>query len=147
MKERTHPPVRLTIFSIDEANRVATEIRPELERAARMKREHDQIESRVGVLKIVTVDATGDNPDARELTALANRLEQLRFQIAGAIEAIHRRGCLLKDIERGLVDFYALSGDRLVFLCWQMNEPEVAHWHTLEGGFSARRSLPASDSD
>ena len=36
---------------------------------------------------------------------------------------------------------YALSGDRLVFLCWQVNEPEVSHWHSLEDGFSGRQQI------
>ena len=55
--------------------------------------------------------------------------------------AIHRRGCLIKDLELGLVDFYALAGDRLVMLCWKIDEPEIQHWHTLDGGFAGRQPL------
>ena len=56
-----------------------------------------------------------------------------------------RRGCVLKDLDRGLLDFYALSGDRLIFLCWQLGESEIAHWHTLEGGFAGRQPLDRSE--
>ena len=44
-------------------------------------------------------------------------------------------------LDRGLVDFYSLMGDRLVFLCWQVSEPEVSHWHTLEDGFAGRQQI------
>ncbi len=146
MEHRTHSPVRLTLFSVDEANRVANEIRPDLQRLARMKLDLDRVASRLEVLKIVTEGVSDDNPDTRELVALGERLGQLRQQIAVGIEGIHRRGCLVKDVEKGLVDFYGLSGDRLIFLCWQMDEAEVGHWHPLAGGFAARRPL-GSDSE
>ena len=61
------------------------------------------------------------------------------------IEGIQRRGCLVKDIARGLVDFYSLSGDRLIFLCWQLGERAVDHWHTLEGGFAGRQPLDSTE--
>jgi hypothetical protein len=48
---------------------------------------------------------------------------------------------MVKDLDRGLVDFYSLMGDRLVFLCWQVTEPEVSHWHSLEDGFSGRQQI------
>ena len=54
---------------------------------------------------------------------------------------IYAHGCLVKDLDRGLVDFHALAGDRLVYLCWQVGEQTVEHWHTLDGGFSSRQSL------
>ena len=48
---------------------------------------------------------------------------------------------MVKDLDQGLIDFYALAGDRLVFLCWKLGEREVAHWHPLDGGFEQRQSL------
>jgi hypothetical protein len=39
------------------------------------------------------------------------------------------------------MDFYAIAGDRLIFLCWQLGEAEVAHWHPLQGGFASRQPL------
>jgi hypothetical protein len=48
---------------------------------------------------------------------------------------------LVRDLERGLVDFPALIDGREVYLCWQLDEPEITHWHGLESGFTARRTL------
>ena len=138
-------PVRLTLFSALEANRVAQEIRPELVRLSRLNREFTQIRDRAEVLAVVTSGASVENPDMRDLQGLADRRDRLGAEIKLAIEAIHRRGCVVKDVEKGLVDFYTLSGDRLVFLCWHMGETEVAHWHPLDGGFAARKPLDRSE--
>jgi len=139
--------MRLTLYSVDEANKMAAEVRPELERLGRIKREFDQIQVRIEVLSIAVAGASDDNPDAVELRALTERRGQLAHEIAMGVEAIQRRGCLVKDLDRGLVDFYTLSGDRLIFLCWQLSEPEVSHWHTLEGGFTSRLPLDRSERD
>ena len=139
--------MRLTLYSVDEANRVAAELRPELERLSRIKREFDQVEVRIEVLSIAVSGATNDNPDAVELQGLRERRAQLAHEISLGIEAVNRRGCVLKDLDQGLVDFYTLSGDRLIFLCWKLGEPEVAHWHALEGGFTTRQPLDRSERD
>jgi hypothetical protein len=39
-----------------------------------------------------------------------------------------------------------LRGDRLVFLCWKSGETEVTFWHSLDGGFAARRPLEQPES-
>ena len=86
-----------------------------------------------------------DNPDAAELKQVAERRDALAERILKGIEGVQSRGCLVKDVARGLVDFYALSGDRLIFLCWQLGERSVEHWHTLEGGFSGRQPLDSAE--
>jgi hypothetical protein len=50
-------------------------------------------------------------------------------------------GVVLRDIDRGLVDFPAVFDDREVYLCWQLDEDEVAYWHDLESGFGGRQPL------
>lgn len=64
-------------------------------------------------------------------------VEALREQI----EAIQETGCVIKDIEVGLVDWPALHQGREVLLCWKYGEPEVAFWHELNTGFAGRRPV------
>jgi hypothetical protein len=137
--------MKLVIFSLEEANRLLDEIRPRMERLVRAKREFDAIQTHLEVLGLATAGASNTNPDVRERERLHNRHVELAGFITEGVQAIHRRGCLVKDLERGLVDFYALAGDQLVFLCWQLGEAEVSHWHTLEGGFATRRPVDRSE--
>ena len=133
--------MKVTLFSIEEANRMVAELRPDLERLSAMKRDFDQLGTRAEVLGLAVAGAAADNPDAVELQRITSRRDALAEQILKGVESVQRRGCLVKDIARGLVDFYALSGDRLIFLCWQLGESEVGYWHSLEGGFGGRQPL------
>ncbi len=137
--------VRITLFRVEEANKLAAEIRPALEELVKLKREFDGVQKQVDVLTLAAAGASETNPDAVALAALDARRKTLGETLGRGVQALHRKGCVLKDLGRGLVDFYAVAGDRLVFLCWQLGEPEVAHWHTLEGGFSTRQPLNRSE--
>ena len=138
--------LRITLFTGEEATALAQKLRPELDRLARLKAELDQLEIQSGVLRL-TVSAGGSarSPEARELRETHAHRARVASEIASGVDAIHAHGCLLKDVERGLLDFYSLSGDRLVFLCWKRDEPEVAHWHSLESGFAGRQRLDTSE--
>jgi hypothetical protein len=47
----------------------------------------------------------------------------------------------LKDLERGLLDFPSLRGDREVLLCWEEGEDDIEFWHDLESGYAGRERL------
>jgi hypothetical protein len=133
--------VRITLFSIEEANRLLGEIRPELEKIRAQKREFDRLETRIDVLLVATAGADSENPDALELRSLCEKRRRLGETIGRGITRFHDRGVLVKDLDQGLCDFYALMGDRLVFLCWRLGEPEISHWHSIDEGFAGRRPL------
>lgn len=56
-------------------------------------------------------------------------------------EEFNQREIQVKDLERGLVDFPALQAGREVFLCWEMGEDDITHWHDLDTGFTGREKL------
>lgn len=74
------------------------------------------------------------HPELRPVTARM-------AEIASRIESL---GCLLKDIDQGLVDFPGEIGDDIVFLCWQFGEPRVIAWHPIDGGFAERQPIPGA---
>jgi hypothetical protein len=139
--------IRITLFTVGEANQLLTWLRPELERVVELKGECDRVQREVDVLSLVASGASPTNPDTRALAELRRRRVSLGEELDRGVRTIHRRGVLLKDLEHGLVDFYTVSGDQLVFLCWRVTEHEVAHWHSLEGGYSGRLHLDRSKLD
>jgi hypothetical protein len=137
--------VRLTVFSLEEANRAVVELRPRLERLVEARRAYERVGRRIDVLSVALSGAGPGNPDRAERVELEQRRVRLGREITAGLREVQERGCLVKDLERGLLDFYAISGDRLIFLCWQLGEREITHWHTLDGGFASRQPLDASD--
>jgi Uncharacterized conserved protein (DUF2203) len=61
--------------------------------------------------------------------------------VALGFERLERLDIVVRDLERGLVDFPALIDGREVYLCWLLDEPAVGHWHGVEAGFAGRRPL------
>jgi hypothetical protein len=133
--------VNLVTFTVEEANKLLPELSSRMERLVETRRALDELQARVQVLTLAVSGASKDNPDALELGDLQARRGPLAEIIAKEVSAIHEHGCVVKDLDQGLIDFYALAGDRLVFLCWKLGEREVSHWHPLDGGFEQRQSL------
>ena len=50
-------------------------------------------------------------------------------------------GIVVRDAQRGLIDFPALRDGREVYLCWQSGEPRIEFWHEPDAGFAGRRPL------
>jgi hypothetical protein len=117
------------IFTKEEADALLPELRRVLGEMRQAKAELLLAQSRL--------------PEARGVERRALE-EEIRF-LMGTLEADARHlaslGVLLKDLDRGLVDFPARVWGEIVFLCWQEGEPEVAHYHPLSGGFAERRPL------
>jgi hypothetical protein len=62
-------------------------------------------------------------------------------EMALGFERLERLDIVVRDLERGLVDFPAVIDGREVYLCWLIDEPAVGHWHGVEAGFAGRRPL------
>jgi hypothetical protein len=58
----------------------------------------------------------------------------------GLIE-LQELGVVLRDLERGLVDFPALRDGDEIYLCWEEGEEEIRYWHEPETGFAGRKPL------
>jgi len=62
-------------------------------------------------------------------------------ELQAGLGALSGREIILRDLERGLIDFPAVRDGEEVYLCWIDGEPEVAFWHGLDTGYAGRRPL------
>ena len=72
---------------------------------------------------------------------LVNSWARTMADFRGAMNEFQRREIMLKDIDRGLLDFPAIIGGREVFLCWEKDEDVVEFWHDLDTGYAGREKL------
>ena len=62
--------------------------------------------------------------------------------LRSALIELQEMEIVLRDLERGLVDFPSMREGREVYLCWvEQEEDEIAYWHDLEAGFAGRQPL------
>jgi hypothetical protein len=63
------------------------------------------------------------------------------LELQAAATELDAMEVIVRDLERGLVDFPALRDGREVYLCWQEGEGEITHWHEIDAGFAGREEL------
>jgi hypothetical protein len=63
------------------------------------------------------------------------------LELREAMLEFREREVVLRDLDRGLVDFPAMRDGAEVYLCWEEGEPEIGFWHDPEAGFGGRRPL------
>lgn len=73
--------------------------------------------------------------------AAAGDLVRAMTELQRRIFHISKMGILIKDIERGLVDFPHLRNGEEVLLCWELEEDDIEFWHDLESGYAGRDRL------
>lgn len=133
------------LFSAEEANRLIPKLEiliRELQINARALRDKFRELARVDdrVRRLDLGQALEHHP---ELRPYAEKMS------AVAVE-IESMGCLLKDIDMGLVDFpfrpdgIGAGEDEVGFMCWQSGEPHLVAWHPIDGGFAGRKRLPGT---
>src|ERR1019366_170965 len=57
------------------------------------------------------------------------------------VDAVLETGCLVKDLDIGLVDFPTLFRGTEVYLCWKLGESGIAFWHGVDEGFRGRKPI------
>ena len=127
-------------FTPEEANALLGQVRPVAESLVAHRRAFTVAAARRARLT-QRIAGNGGDFDPQEPSELDEQLQREAEAVAGAVEELQALGVLVKDLDRGLVDFPALRDGEEVLLCWQVGEGEVAYWHGLEEGFAGRKPL------
>ncbi len=134
--------IRNKIFSVEEANLLIPYLEEALGNLTARAREIGALQAEIQVLgAIESSGATSRNEDVRDLREKEARCARMLEEFRAAIHEVASRGCILRDLDLGLVDFYTMARDRIVCLCWRAGEAAVTHWHATDEGFSGRRPL------
>jgi hypothetical protein len=63
------------------------------------------------------------------------------LEVRRLLLALEGAGIVVRDIDRGLIDFPTILDGREVYLCWELGEDEVGFWHDLDAGYRGRQQL------
>jgi hypothetical protein len=128
-------------FTAEEASELLPAVRRLAQRMVRQRRKLTRALERQEQLRGV-IGSNGGGIGPQEAAEAQAQVERAAEVIARAIEAIHELGALVKDVDRGLIDFPALREGEEVLLCWHLGEDEIGYWHGVDEGFGGRRQLP-----
>jgi len=79
--------------------------------------------------------------DRDQFLQVKSRRESEAECLRNAMEKLQDLGCLVKDLDIGLVDFPTLFRGQEVYLCWKVGEPSIQFWHGVDQGFGGRKAI------
>ncbi len=130
------------IFSVEEANALLPQLNSILIRLQDKKKQIELKQVEIDLMEIVN---TSGAPSGTSISKIANKsLDELNTMVqeyTQLFEEVETWGPVIKDVTQGLVDFYHVRDQQLIFLCWKQGEPRISFWHDLENGFPGRQKL------
>ncbi|HUX10536.1 MAG TPA: DUF2203 domain-containing protein [Terriglobia bacterium] len=123
----------------------AEQLLPLIEEFLKVAQEHKQtadaaqVELSKAASRIMVLG--GSYPSYSDLVKTKAERDQASERIVETITKIQETGCLVKDIDEGLIDFPSLIEGEEAFLCWKLGEERIEYWHGLEDGFAGRKRL------
>ena len=135
----------MKLFSTERANALIPRLAPLVDELLSMRRD-----LAIKLLEAHTIGnvspTVGANPHSPRLAEPRSPFPRplfgdLKGDIIRLIQRIESHGCILKDIDLGLLDFPAQREGRLIYLCWKSGEPTIVHWHPTDGNFATRQPL------
>ena len=119
-------------FSVEEANQLLPQIDPALRKLQEARDRLTDAEAHEALS-----DAAPGNGGGGPGREVGEAFLEVRSLLGGLLEL----GIVVRDVDRGLIDFPALRDGREVYLCWQLDEEAIGFWHELESGFAGRHPL------
>ncbi len=131
-------PVNDKLFSVEEANILLPEIRTILDEFKDRKKMFFELKE-----EIIELTEIVDSEEYRseELSKKERIMRATSKEIENLFEEIADLGCVVKDIDNGLVDFISIFQGRKVFLCWKQGEDKVSWYHDMQSGFTGRKKI------
>jgi hypothetical protein len=128
-------------FSRNEAEELLPVIAPELEQGRRQKQALDHLNQELAQVAARIMMLGGSIPPHEGLAKKKAESLRLTAQLKQTIDKIQAAGCIVKNLDEGLVDFPSLLNGQEVYLCWKLGETRIAYWHGMEEGFAGRKPL------
>ena len=128
-------------FNLERAEKLLPQLEPLLGTALEARQKLAEIEQEYASLVKSIFLMGGRTVDVAHFSERKREKEDWEGSLRKAVQEIEGYGCLLKDLDMGLVDFPCSVGDREVYLCWKLGEPSIGFWHGTDEGFAGRKPI------
>lgn len=128
----------MKIFSVTEAEVTLPLVRRIVQD---LTQEYPRWRAAVADYEVLSAGARAGEGEPSDLSELHGTVMEHAELINAYLKELEQIGCVFKGFENGLVDFYALRDDRLVFLCWRLGEDHITHWHEVDAGYAGREPI------
>ena len=128
-------------FTLTQAEKLLPQVESAIREAIVRKSEYEQAEAEWQSFSRRVTATGGMQVDRPRLLEQKNRRESAALDVKNSIERVHEFGCLVKDLDIGLIDFPTLFNGQEVYLCWKLGESGIQFWHGVQDGFRGRKPI------
>lgn len=129
-------PIRA--FSLEQATRTLPEVERIILRLREVRTAALDLKER---LDLLWQQLEPGNRGLDEIANLQQRLDSETHELTTLVERLEKIGCILRDVDIGLVDFPAVAHGIPIFLCWRVGEEGIQFWHGRDEGYAGRKPL------
>jgi hypothetical protein len=143
-------------FTVEEADSLIGFLETTLERIKRNRQSYLWLQEEIAILKVIVECGSNTrenkpksetiNRDALELEEKLRQFKSVEREIEKGKAAITNSGCIIRDEDHGMIDFFSIQNNTVVYLCWRKGEDSVRYWHSIHDDFDARQPLLKSPS-
>lgn len=128
-------------FTLKQAEALLTDVREAIRRAIELKSEYQEAAEAYSSAATRISMLGGALVDRESILALRSSRDTAAAELQDAIDSIHEYGCLVKDLDVGLIDFPTLYKGEEALLCWKLGEDAIGFWHGVNEGFRGRKPI------
>ena len=128
-------------FNLRQAEQLLPQVESAIREAIALKAEYEREEAEWQTFTQRITLMGGVQADRADLLERKNRRQAAAQRLKDTVDEIHRLGCLVKDLDIGLIDFPTIWKGEEVYLCWKLGEPGIRYWHSVEAGFRGRKQI------
>jgi len=128
-------------FTLTEAESLLPRVEPLLREAIAMKAEFQAAEQVLHAITERIVLTGGVLIDRTTAIEARSRREVSAARLKSIIQQVQEFGCVVKDLDIGLIDFPSEFAGAEVYLCWKLGEEGIGWWHGVDEGFRGRKAI------
>lgn len=128
-------------FTLAEAREHLPRVRKAMQDAVASKSQFEKADAVLRNLMHRIMIMGGIAVDRESAQQIRDTRERSNQRLGAAMEEIEEVGCLVKDLDLGLVDFPTLLRGEEVYLCWRVGESDIEFWHGINEGFGGRKPI------
>jgi hypothetical protein len=133
------------LFSLPEAERARRQLEPLLIDAMEGRRKMADLEENMSAIANRIQMMGGVTIDYDVAARTRADLNGVIAKVKDALEQIQATGCIVKDLDSGLVDFPSVIQNEEVYLCWRLGEDRIRYYHRQNEGFAGRKLIDPDD--
>jgi hypothetical protein len=130
-------------FTLQQAEKILPEVEESIRDAIVRKAEFERKQAEWQSFSQRLAAMGGVNVDRAQAIQRKKSRDEAASALNQAIEKVHEFGCLVKDLDIGLIDFPTLFQGEEVYLCWKLGEQGIQFWHGVNEGFRGRKPIDA----